>query len=176
MTLPAQMPIPILAVSLALSFGVFLMAYRWLLKPALPHLNPTMVLMPILLLHSLRHLGVMFISPGAVNPGMPWQFAWPAAAGDVLSALLAMTAATLLQRKSPHALLAVAIFNVVGSLDFVLAITLARVFQSAEYLGAAYWIPVFWVPLLAVGHLVIFDVLRMLAKKKRTMFMQESAA
>jgi hypothetical protein len=176
MTLPAQMPIPILAVSLALSFGVFLMAYRWLLKPALPYLNPTMVLMPILLLHSLRHLGVMFISPGAVNPGMPWQFAWPAAAGDFLSAILAMTAAALLQRKSTYALPAVAIFNVVGTLDFVMAITLARVFQSAEYLGASYWIPVFWVPMLAVGHLIIFDVLRMLSKKKQRMFTQQSPA
>jgi hypothetical protein len=170
MTLPAQLPIPVLAVSLVLSFGVFLMAYRWLLKPALPHLNPAMVLTPILLLHSLRHLGVMFVSPGAVSPDIPWQFAWPAAAGDLLSAILAMTAATLLQRKSTHALMAVTVFNVVGTLDFVLAITLARVFQAAEYLGAAYWIPVFWVPLLAVGHLVIFDVLRMLAQKKRAMF------
>jgi hypothetical protein len=166
MTLSAQLPIPILAVNLILSFVVFLMAYRWLLKPVLPQLNLKYVLIPILLLHSLRHLGLMFVSPGAVSPDIPWQFAWPSAAGDFLSATLAMTAAALLQRKSTYALPALVVFNVVGSLDFALAIILSRVYQAAEFLGASYWIPVFWVPMLAVGHLVIFDVLIMLRKKK----------
>src|SRR2546427_4565040 len=38
---------------------------------------------PILLLHSFRHLGLMFLTRGATYPGMPAQFAYPAALGDL---------------------------------------------------------------------------------------------
>ena len=52
------------------------------------------------------------------------------------------------------------VFNVVGSLDMVCAITLATVYQAAPFMGPAYWIPSFWVPTLLVTHYVTFIVLR----------------
>jgi len=55
------------------------------------------VLLPILLLHSLRHLGLMFLAPGATYAGISQQFAYPAAYGDLLAALLALVAIRLWQ-------------------------------------------------------------------------------
>jgi hypothetical protein len=47
----------ILTVNLVLSTLVFWAAARIYLLPKLPQLRPQTVLLPILLLHSLRHLG-----------------------------------------------------------------------------------------------------------------------
>jgi len=90
--------------------------------PNLARLGPQAVLLPILLLHSLRHLGLMFLAPGATYPGMPAQFAYPAAFGDLLAAALAMAA---ILARTPRPL--VWIFNVVGTIDLLAAITLATI-------------------------------------------------
>jgi hypothetical protein len=158
-----------LAINLLLSLGVFYLAYHWMLKPLLPSVKPIHVLTPILLLHALRHLGVLFISPGVASPDIPWQFAWPAAGGDFIAATLAMVAVTLLQRKSSWAIPAIWVFNIFGSLDFASSIVLSRIFQASNFLGAGYWIPVFWVPMLIVGHVIIFNVLGMLKRGEVTL-------
>ena len=74
-----------LTINLVLSTLVFWAAARVLLLPRLDRVTPQAVLLPILVLHSLRHLGLMFLSPGATYQGMPPQFAYPAALGDALS-------------------------------------------------------------------------------------------
>ena len=65
----------ILTVNLFLSTVAFYVAARIYLWPKLPELPARTVLVPILILHSFRHLGLMFLSPGAVYPGMPPEFA-----------------------------------------------------------------------------------------------------
>jgi len=52
------------------------------------------------------------------------------------------------------------VFNIVGSLDLVVAIALATVYGAPVSMGPAYWIPVFWVPGLLVTHYVTFILLR----------------
>jgi hypothetical protein len=88
----------ILAVNLILSTLVFCMAARLYPVPRLPSLAPRAALTPMLLLHSLRHLGLMFRSPGAVYPAMPPQFTEPAAAGGLLAAMLALAALAAVAR------------------------------------------------------------------------------
>ena len=80
----------ILTVNLLLSTLVFWIAARLYLLPKLGELEPRAVLVPILLLHSLRHLGLMFLAPGATNSGIPQVFAQPAAYGDLIASLLAL--------------------------------------------------------------------------------------
>ena len=82
----------ILTVNLVLSTLVFWVAARIYVVPNLARWSPQAVLAPILLLHSLRHLGLMFLAAGGVYEGMPSQFAYPAALGDLLTAALAMVA------------------------------------------------------------------------------------
>src|SRR6266576_167924 len=82
----------ILTVNLVFSTLVFWVAAKIYLLPRLRDLKPKNVLLPILLLHSFRHLGLMFLAPGATYAGIPPQFAYPAAFGDLLAALLALAA------------------------------------------------------------------------------------
>ena len=82
----------ILTVNLLFSTFGFWIAARIYVLPKLPELKPQTVLLPILLLHSFRHLGLMFLAPGATYAGIPPQFAYPAAFGDLLATLLALAA------------------------------------------------------------------------------------
>ena len=149
----------ILTVNLVLSTVIFWIAARLYLLPRLNEMRPQTVLLPILLLHSFRHLGLMFLAPGATYAGIPPQFAYPAAYGDLLAAALALLAipAVAVGHWSSRPL--VWAFNIEGSLDLLTAITLATVNEASPYLGAAYWIPAFWVPAILVTHYITFLIL-----------------
>jgi hypothetical protein len=149
----------ILTANLIFTTLIFYVTARIYLLPRIREFNPQAILVPILLLHSLRHLGLMFLTQGAVYPGMPAQFAYPAAIGDFIAALLAFTAIPAVMKDRPAARPLLWIFNVAGTLDLVMAITLATLFQAPLYMGASYWIPAFWVPALLVTHYIVFVVL-----------------
>lgn len=146
----------ILTLNLIATTVVFYVAARIYLLPNLGRLRPAAVLIPILLLHSLRHLGLMFLTRGATYPGLPWQFALPAASGDFVTAVLAFISIFLVFRNSTRARTSVWVFNIFGTLDLIVAITLATVYGAAAFMGPAYWIPAFWVPALLVTHYVTF--------------------
>jgi hypothetical protein len=93
----------ILTVNLIATTVIFYVAARVYLLPHLGRLRPQTVLVPILLLHSLRHLGLMFLTRGATYPGLPPQFAYPAALGDLLSAVLAFVTIFPVFRRSASA-------------------------------------------------------------------------
>src|ERR671931_1908727 len=93
----------ILTVNLVFSTIVFAIAAKLYLMPQLARLEPRAVVLPILLLHALRHLGLMFLASGAVFPGLPAQFAKPAAFGDLLAAILALVALCAVVRRSSRA-------------------------------------------------------------------------
>jgi hypothetical protein len=149
----------ILPLNLVANTAIFYVAARLYLLPLIPRVRPQQILVPILLLHSTRHLGMMFLSRGATFPGMPLQFAYPAAFGDLITAIIALVAIPLVLRGSVFAKPIVWLFNIFGTLDLVLAITLATIYDAPVAMGPAYWIPAFWVPLLLVTHYVTFLLL-----------------
>jgi len=149
----------ILTVNLLFSTLVFAIAAKLYLLPKLSELEPRSVVLPILLLHAFRHLGLMFLAPGAVFPGIPQQLTYPAAFGDLLAAALALIAIPAVVRQSRLARPLVGLFNLEGTLDLIAAITLATIYEAAPYMGPAYWIPAFWVPALLVTHYVVFVLL-----------------
>src|SRR6266702_1516775 len=140
----------ILTVNLLFSTFVFWVAAKIYVFPKLSELGPKAVLPPILLLHSFRHLGLMFLAPGATYPGIPAQFAYPAGFGDLLAALLALVAIPAVAMSWKGARLLVWLFNVEGTFDLITAIALATVHGAHPFMGPAYWIPAFWVPALLV--------------------------
>ena len=148
-----------LTVNLVASTGVFYAAARLYVLPNLRSWTFETVMPPILLLHAFRHLGLMFLMRGAVYPGMPAQFAYPAALGDLVAAVLAFASLVAVVRKHRAARAFVWAFNVEGTLDLLNATVLATVYDAPLYMGAAYWIPAFWVPALLVTHYVTFVVL-----------------
>jgi len=149
----------ILTANLIFTTIIFYVAARVYLLPRLDGFKPRALLVPILLLHSLRHLGLMFLTPGAVYPGMPPQFAYPAAIGDFTAALLAFACIPLVINHSPAARPMLWVFNIVGTLDLALAVALATLYQAPLYMGASYWIPALWVPALLVTHYIVFIML-----------------
>jgi hypothetical protein len=150
----------ILTLNLVANTAIFYLAARIYLLPLLPRLRPQQVLVPILLLHSMRHLGMMFLTRGATYPGLSIYFARPAAFGDLMTAALALIAIPFVIRGSSYSKFAVWIFNVFGTADLLLAITLATIFNAPVSLGPSYWIPAFWVPSLLVTHYITFLILR----------------
>jgi hypothetical protein len=150
----------VIVVNLVVNTAIFYVAARLYLLPLVPHVRTQLILVPILLLHSMRHLGLMFLTRGATFPGMPSQFAYPAAFGDLITAVLAFAAIPFVLRGSRLAKPAVWIFNIFGTLDLLAAITTATIYDAPVAMGPAYWIPAFWVPLLLVTHYVTFVLLR----------------
>jgi hypothetical protein len=149
----------VLTLNLVLSTLVFWIGVRLYLLPKLPEIDSRAVLLPILLLHAMRHLGLMFLAPGATYPGIPPQFAYPAAFGDLIAAALALAAIPAVSANMRVARPLLWIFSIVGTLDLLDAITLATYYGAAPFMGPAYWIPAFWVPTLLVTHYVTFVVL-----------------
>ena len=149
----------VLTINLVANTVIFYVAARLYLLPLASRIRPQVILVPILLLHSTRHLGLMFLTRGVTFPGMPPQFAYPAAFGDLITAILAFAAIPFVLRNSGLAKPAVWTFNIFGAFDLLTAITFATIYNAPATMGPAYWIPAFWVPLLLVTHYVTFVLL-----------------
>jgi hypothetical protein len=112
-------------------------------------------------LHSFRFFGLVFVLPGVVGAGLPAGFATFAAYGDLATGLLALLALITVRVRSLFWLFVVG-FNVVGVLDLVVdyyhAVRVALP-EVAGQLGATYVVPVIYVPLLMITHLVAFYLL-----------------
>src|SRR5246127_3888870 len=149
----------VIVLNLVANTLIFYVAARLYLLPLIPRVQPQQILVPILLLHSARHLGIMFLTRGATYPGLPPEFAYPAAFGDLITAVLAFAAIPLVLRGSVLAKPMVWLFNIFGTIDLLTAITLATVYNAPIAMGPAYWIPAVAVPLLLVAHYVTFILL-----------------
>jgi hypothetical protein len=150
----------VIVFNLIANTAIFYVAARLYLLPLIPRVRPQQILVPILLLHSTRHLGMMFLTRGATFPGLPSEFAYPAAFGDLITAVLAFAAIPLVLRGSVLAKPMVWLFNIFGTIDLLTAITLATIHNAPIAMGAAYWIPAVAVPMLLVAHYVTFILLR----------------
>ena len=150
----------ILPLNLVANTAIFYVAARLYLLPLVSRVRPRQILVPILLLHSTRHLGMMFLTRGATYPGMPPEFAYPAAFGDLITSIMALMAIPFVLRGSVFARPLVWVFNVFGTVDLLVAIVTATIYNAPMAMGPAYWIPAFWVPLLLVTHYVTFILLR----------------
>jgi len=103
---------------------------------------------------------MMFLTRGATYPGLPAEFAYPAAFGDLVTAIIAFAAIVLVLRGSRLARPIVWVFNIFGTIDLLVAITMGTIYNAVVAMGPAYWIPALWVPLLLVTHYVTFVILR----------------
>jgi hypothetical protein len=107
-------------------------------------------------LHSFRFFGLVFVLPGVVGPNLPASFATFAAYGDFAAGLLAILA-LLTVRIRPLFWLFVVAFNLVGAVDILVDYyhaVKAGLPALAGQLGAAYVIPILYVPLLMITHFV----------------------
>ena len=138
-----------------ITWGIVAARYIW---PALRHKRPEDALRPVLILHSFRFLGLAMLVPGVVSPDLPATFAQPAAFGDLVAAILALLSLLTLPRGAGRVL--AWIFNIWGSVDLLNAFYQGNAAGLlAGQLGATYFIPTFFVPLLLITHGLAFRIL-----------------
>lgn len=128
------------------------------LWPTLRRRGRADALRPLLILNIFRFEGLAFLVPGVVSPDLPVAFAMPAAYGDFVTAVLALLSLLLLSSRAGIVL--VWIVNLWGSADLLNAFFQAnRAGLEAGQLGAAYFIPTIFVPLLLIAHGMMFTLL-----------------
>ena len=150
--------IALFGINIAFSFaawGVVAALYIW---PELRVRPRVEALRPLLALHAFRFGGLAFLVPGVVSPDLPATFARDAAVGDIAAAILALLALATLRSKA--GIFAVWVFKIWGTLDLLNAFYQANAagLQPGQ-LGAAYFIPTAFVPLLLITHGLVFRIL-----------------
>jgi hypothetical protein len=154
-------PETLFRVHLVAGYAAWLLCFGAYVWPWLKSLERDQALRAIATLHGFRFFGLVFILPGVVGGGLPAGFANGAAWGDFATGLLALLALSLF-RIRPLFRLLVAAFSVVGFGDLMLAYAhaiQAGLPEAAGQLGAAYAIPVLYVPLLAITHIATIVLL-----------------
>ena len=154
-------PQTIFQIHLVLGYVACLLCFSAYVFPRLKAMERMDAHRVIATVHSFRFFGLAFLLPGVVGPNLPAGFATFAAYGDFATGLLAMTA-LLTVRIRPLFWLFVAAFNLVGVVDLILDYyhaTQVGLPALAGQLGATYVIPIIYVPLLMITHVVAFYLL-----------------
>jgi hypothetical protein len=147
---------------LILGYVAWLLCFGLYILPRLKSMDLVEAQRAIATLHSFRFFGLVFILPGVVGPNLPAAgFATFAAYWDLATGVLAMLA-LLTVRIRPLFWLFVVAFNLVGLVDLILdyyhAVQVGLP-AAAGQLGATYAIPIVYVPLLMITHVVAFYLL-----------------
>lgn len=150
----------IFGLQILLSVVLYSLLAKWFVVPWLKQKTRRESLFWLTLPHATRHVGLVFLVPGVVSQSLPHGFAIAAGYGDLVSGLLAMLVLIVLRSRLAGAIALVWLFNVVGIVDLLNALRHA---QAVPHLGAAWYIPTFWVPVLLVTHFMIF--VRLFKKK-----------
>jgi hypothetical protein len=107
-------------------------------------------------LHSFRFFGLVFLVPGVVGSNLPTGFASFAAYVDFATGVLAMLALATV-RIRPLFWLFIAAFNVTGAADILVDYyhaTQINLPAMAGELGSTYAIPIVYVPILMITHVL----------------------
>lgn len=145
---------------LVLGYIAWLLLFRTYLWPRLKSMDRVEAQRAIATLHSFRFFGLVFIVPGVVG-NLPASFAPFAAYWDFATGVLAILA-LLTVRVRPLFWLFVVAFNLVGVVDLIVDYyhaVQAGLPAIAGQLGAGYVIPIIYVPLLMITHIVAFYLL-----------------
>jgi len=145
---------------LVLGYVAWLLCFRAYLMPRLRLMDAVAAQRAIATLHSFRFFGLVFILPGVVG-NLPAGFAPFAAYWDLATGVLAMLALLTVRIRPVFWTLVIA-YNVVGIIDLIFDYyhaTRLGLPEIAGQLGAAYFIPVIYVPLLMITHVTAFYLL-----------------
>ena len=154
------MPIDlILPTSILFSLVAWSLIMRWYIHPVLKKYPIKKALEPLLLLHSFRYVGLMFLVPGVTTEILDSRFSHPAAYGDLVAAALAFFALGAIRLNAGWAIASVWLFNIWGAMDLLNAVARGILFTADGHLGATFWIPATIVPLLQVTHAYMFILL-----------------
>lgn len=165
-------------IHLVLGYVAWLLCFRAYIQPRFKSMDLVAAQRAIATLHSFRFFGLVFIVPGVVGPNLPASFAAFAAYWDFATGVLAMLALLTIKVRPLFWFFVVA-FNVVGVVDLILDYyhaTRAGLPAMAGQLGAGYAIPIIYVPILMITHIVAFYLLLRPQRKAASAFAGNTAA
>jgi hypothetical protein len=146
----------IFVVEIAGSILAFALAGRWYVWPRLAQLSLADALIPLLLLHVTRTLGLTMLVPNIVDPQLPREIAIPAAYGDLVAAGLALASVVALRAGLAIAPALAWTFSLEGVGDLLNAFVQGIRVDVPQYeLGPAWFIFTVLVPALLVTHVMI---------------------
>jgi hypothetical protein len=154
-------PATIFQIHLVLGYVPWLLCFGAYVLPRLKAMDRVEAQRAIATLHSFRFFGLVFVLPGVVGPNLPTGFATFAAYGDFVTGLLAMLALLMVRIPALFWLFIVA-FNLVGVTDIIVDYYHGNQLglpALAGELGATYAIPIIYVPVLMITHVVAFYLL-----------------
>jgi hypothetical protein len=164
-------------IHLALGYVAVFLCFNAYLVPRLRSMERIDAQRVIATVHSFRFFGLVFLLPGVVGPNLPVGFAHFAAYGDFATGVLALLA-LLTIRVRPLFWFFVVAFNVVGTVDILLdyyhAVRLGLP-ELAGQLGAAYAIPILYVPMLMITHFLALYWLVRPHRKARSVLIDATA-
>lgn len=146
---------------LILGYVAWLLCFRVYILPRLKRMDRVEAHRAIATLHSFRFFGLVFVLPGVIGPNLPTGFATFAAYGDFVTGVLALLALLTVRIRTLFWTFVVA-FNLMGAADILvdyyhgIRLGLGAV---AGQLGAAYAIPIIYVPLLLITHIAALYML-----------------
>ena len=149
-------PASVFRLHLVLGYVGWILCFSVYLLPKLRSMGRVEAHRAIATLHSFRFFGLVFIVPGVVGPHLPASFATFAAYGDLATGVLALLA-LLTVRIRPLFWAFVVSFNLVGAADIIIDYyhaTRIDLPSMAGELGSTYAIPILYVPLLMITHMV----------------------
>ena len=154
-------PATIFQLQLVLGYVPWLLCFGTYVWPWLKAMDQVEAQRAIATLHSFRFFGLVFVIPGVVGPNLPAGFATFAAYGDFATGVLAILALLTVRTRPLFSLFVVA-FNLVGAADILIDYYHGNQVDLpalAGELGATYAIPIIYVPVLMITHVVAFYLL-----------------
>jgi hypothetical protein len=154
-------PTVIFQLHLVLGYVAWLLCFVVYIFPRLKAMDRVDAQRAIATLHSFRFFGLVFLVPGVVGPNLPAGFAVFAAYGDFAAGVLALLA-LLTVKIRPLFWPFVVAFNLVGAVDII--VDYYHAIQAGlpavpGQLGAAYVIPIIYVPTLMITHAIALYLL-----------------
>jgi hypothetical protein len=156
-------PVVVFLVQTALSFVVLFFMVVWFVAPYLAEQPIRKVMLLLLAPHVAHHVGLAVLVPGVVGEHFPTDFAVIIAIGEPTMLGLMLLSMWALRSGSGLAVPLLWIFTVAGFAYNIAAVIDGIVLRSSliERLHSHWYVSVFYVPLLAVSHvLVLLNLLK----------------
>jgi len=155
---PAAMnSVTVYVIQAGLTFLMLFLLVVWFIGPYLAAQPIRKAMLVLLSPHIAHHVGLAVLIPGVVGIGFPANFAMVIAIGEPTMLFLLIPCLWSLRKNLPYSWILLWIYTVAGFTYNFISAYLAVILGSAlvDKLHAHWYVSVFYVPLLAVSHILI---------------------
>lgn len=146
----------ILNLQIAMALGAYLVIFRIYLQPWFAAQPFGKAVLPLLLLHAFRYLGLVLIVPGQIDSSLPFDALQVMAWGDFASGACALLAAIAVHHRWSASTALVAVFSLVGIGDLVVVgINAIKTGIFFTDMGTMWFVLVLYAPVMLLAQIYI---------------------